>query len=148
MTTFFSTLLLFYFLYLVIFKFIDRYLRLQLLVSALSVLKMYDPELKLLKQASEDVKYINYRADILYCVGMRYAKLKQFDRASEFFFTAFTTNRFAFFFKKEYRLVLQSFVEANKMEEGKKIFHLFLEKAQKEKKYKKITEPFEKYFSS
>ncbi|MDF1508257.1 hypothetical protein PZE06_08665 [Robertmurraya sp. DFI.2.37] len=47
MTTFFSTLLLFIFLYLVVFKFIDRYLRLQLLVSALSVLKMYDLELKL-----------------------------------------------------------------------------------------------------
>lgn len=146
MDTIFSTLLLFLFLYLVVFKFVDRYTRLLLIVFVFSNLRMYKVELNLLKQASTKVKYAKYRCDILYILGIRYAKLKQFKMATKYFFEAFTTNKNDFFFKKEYLVVLQSFVETNKIEEGKVIYDLFLEKSQNEKKYKIITDAFEKYF--
>lgn len=147
MDIFISTLLLLLILYLIVFNLVDSYSRLLLIVSVFSFLRMHNVELKLLKLAITKTKYEKNRCDILYCIGMRHAKLKEFNRATKYFLEAFTRNKNDFFFKKEYKIMLQSFVETNKIEEGKIIYDLFLEKAEKEMKYKIITNTFEKYFN-
>ncbi|MGX2959511.1 hypothetical protein JNUCC23_09610 [Peribacillus sp. JNUCC 23] len=132
-------------LFFLLINLFDRYLGLQLSASILGLFRLHNNELELLKRAVTKKKYKKYKADIVYCIGLKYSKLEQYDEAAKYFLECFKETNI--FFKKEYNLVLKTFVLANQIEEGREIFNLFLEKGKSEVKYNTITKEYKLYYN-
>ncbi|MDH5161844.1 hypothetical protein [Heyndrickxia oleronia] len=120
----------------------DKLLGLQYISSTLGLFKLNNAEVKLLSKALSSRRYKKHTRDIEYMLGIKYIQLRMPHKAIEHLNKAFLYYEKNFIFNKNFELVLDLYIDLNKIEEGKKIYQIFKNQISYDKKFIPLIEKY------
>lgn len=131
----FSFLFVSFLIYILYIKPIKKYDNLTSRGQFLRIIGMKKREKNLYLKYLENNDFPKHNRDIEYVLGLWYVKEKLYENATSHFYRAFIGYDKEFYYKKEFNLVIDSFLKSNKEIVAKQILKVFLDQKSFDKKF-------------